>query len=352
MQIFTKYGILPCFFIVFVMILSCHEPEISATVITFGSCGHEDKPQPILQQIADIKPDFFIYLGDNIYGDTYDMNELKNKYEKLVSKPEFQALRKSTDILATWDDHDYGWNDSGRHYPFKNESKDIFFHYFNEPQDSPRRTRNGIYSSYIYEYGTKKLQIILLDTRTFRDNLRPYQGELADNPAYFYTLDYFPHQHGDSTILGEEQWNWLENELKKPADVRVIGSSTQFAIEYNGYESWANFPNEQERMLKTIQKTRANGVVFISGDVHYSEISKIQMNPTYPIYDFTSSGITSTWHFATPNKNRIEGPVMENHYGKITINWDKTDPTLTMENIDVSGNQRFEHTILLSQLKF
>ncbi len=76
------------------------------------------------------------------------------------------------------------------------------------------------------------------------------------------------------------------------------------------------------------------------------------MKNGYPIYDFTSSGITSTWHFATPNKNRIEGPVMTNHYGKITINWDLTDPTLTLENIDVTGNQRFEYTIPLSQLRF
>ena len=104
-------------------------------------------------------------------------------------------------------------------------------------------------------------------------------------------------------------------------------------------------------MLKTIQKSGANGVVFISGDVHYAEISKIQLKNSYPIYDFTSSGITSTWHFATPNKNRIEGPVMENHYGKITIDWNKKDPTLTMETIDVTGNQRFEYTIPLSQLR-
>jgi len=339
------------FFWVLEMSLACSQSKIPNTVITFGSCAQQNKPQPILQQIADIKPDFFIYLGDNIYGDTYEVDELKDKYEKLIAKPEFQSLKRSTKILATWDDHDFGWNDSGRHYPLKKESKEIFLHYFEEPKDSERRNREGIYTSYMYDFQGKKLQIILLDTRTFRDNLRPYKGELSENEAYFYTPDYYPHDNGDSTLLGAEQWKWLEMELSKPADVRIIGSSTQFAIEYNGYESWANFPGEQQRMLKTIQKTRANGVVFISGDVHYAEISKIQLKNGYPIYDFTSSGITSTWHFATPNKNRIEGPVMENHYGKITIDWDKKDPTLTMENIDVTGNQRFEYTIPLSQLK-
>ncbi|MBP9196703.1 MAG: alkaline phosphatase family protein [Saprospiraceae bacterium] len=346
-----RFSFLVLLFLVLKTSLAHGQSKIPNTVIAFGSCAQQTKPQPILQQIADIKPDFFIYLGDNIYGDTYEVDELKTKYEKLISKPEFQALKQSTKILATWDDHDYGWNDVGRHYPLKKESKEIFLHYFDEPQDSKRRSRDGIYTSYMYDYQGNKLQIILLDTRTFRDNLRPYKGELSENEAYFYTLDYSPHTNGDSTLLGADQWKWLEMELAKPADVRIIASSTQFAIEYNGYESWANFPNEQQRMLKTIQKSGANGVVFISGDVHYAEISKIQLKNSYPIYDFTSSGITSTWHFATPNKNRIEGPVMENHYGKITIDWNKKDPTLTMETIDVTGNQRFEFTIPISQLR-
>ena len=331
-------------------VINC-QTNIPKTVIAFGSCAHETESQPILQQIADIKPDFFIYLGDNIYGDTYDMSELKAKYQKLNDKPEFQSLKKSTRILATWDDHDFGDNDAGRHYPFTKESKEIFLQFFNEPEDSERRTRDGIYTSYHYDYEGKKLQIILLDTRTFRDNLRTYRGELHTVARYFYPLDYFPHESTDSTILGTAQWTWLESELQKPADIRIIGSSTQFGIEYNGYESWANFPHEQQKMMDLIKKTGANGVIFISGDVHYSEISKLKNKDSYALYDFTSSGITSTWHFATPNKNRIEGPVMENHFGKITILWNKTEPTIIMENIDISGNQRFEYVIPLSQLQ-
>ncbi len=321
------------------------------TLITFGSCGHEMKPQPILQKIADIKPDFFIYLGDNIYGDTYDMHEFKAKYKKLGDKAEFQALKKSTTLLATWDDHDYGWNDIGRHYAQKDSSKKLFLEFFEEPKDSERYKRAGIYNAMIYDFKGKNVQIILLDTRTFRDNLRNYRGELHNDRQYFYALDYFPHETTDSTLLGVDQWKWLEGELKKPADLRIIASSTQFAIAFNGYEAWANFPHEQTKMLDLIKKTKANGVLFISGDVHYAEISKIKYPDLYPIYDFTSSGITSTWHFATPNINRIEGPVMENHYGKISIDWSKQDPEIKMEAIDISDNQRFEHTILLSDLK-
>jgi alkaline phosphatase D len=72
----------------------------------------------------------------------------------------------------------------------------------------------------------------------------------------------------------------------------------------------------------------------------------------YPIYDVTASGLSSTWLFATPNNNRIEGPIMENHFGMLTINWKLTDPTIKMEIWDVSNNQRIEHTVKLSELSF
>ena len=142
-----RFSFLVLIFLVLKTSLAHGQSKIPNTVIAFGSCAQQTKPQPILQQIADIKPDFFIYLGDNIYGDTYEVDELKTKYEKLISKPEFQALKQSTKILATWDDHDYGWNDVGRHYPLTKESKGIFLHYFAEPQVSKRRNNDVIDTS-------------------------------------------------------------------------------------------------------------------------------------------------------------------------------------------------------------
>ncbi|MCS7036456.1 MAG: alkaline phosphatase D family protein [Saprospiraceae bacterium] len=320
--------------------------------IAFGSCGHQDRPQPILDTAVTHRPDVFVFLGDNIYGDTKDMQVLRDKYAKLGAKPEFQRLKKAARLLATWDDHDYGWNDSGRHYPFKKESKEIFLEFWEEPADSPRRQREGIYTSYMFEGQGRRLQLILLDTRTFRDNLRTYRGELHWDDRYFYPLDYYPHETTDSTLLGEVQWKWLEAELRKPADLRIIGSSTQFSIMFNGYEAWANFPHERKRMLQLIQKTRANGVLFISGDVHYGEISVLREDGLYPIYDVTASGITSTWYFATPNDNRIEGPVMENHFGLITVDWNKRDPVVKMEIYDIRNNQRVEYSVPLSAISF
>jgi alkaline phosphatase D len=326
--------------------------ESKIMTIAFGSCAEQDKPQPVLERIVEKKPDLFIYLGDNIYADTYSMDTLKKKYDILAVKPEFQKLKAVVPIIATWDDHDFGWNDSGRHYPFKKESKQIFLDFFGVP-DPQILTHEGIYYSKIMDQPNgKKLQIVMLDMRTFRDKLISYNGNRKGVPGYNYELDYSPYTTGDSTMLGEEQWKWLESTLSEPADLRIIGSSTQFGITHNGYEAWANFPHEQKRMTELIKKTKANGALFISGDVHYAELSQLNEEGLYPLYDVTASGITSTWDFATPNDNRIAGPVMENHFGLLTIDWGQADPSIKMEVHDVTGKLRFGKTINLSELTF
>lgn len=326
--------------------------QTAVSKIAFGSCGHQNRSLSIFNTIVSHQPDLFVFLGDNVYGDTDNMDTLAAIYAKLGNKPSFQHLKKNVPIVATWDDHDYGKNDAGRHFPMKEQSKQVFLDFFEEPAQSSRRKHAGIYHSYTYQANGKTLQVILLDVRTFRDNLQYYDGEFKGDKSFFYRLDYAPYTTSDSTLLGEEQWKWLEQELRKPADVRIIASGSQFGITYNGYESWANFPHEQQRLLNLVKSTRANGVLVISGDVHYGEISRLTTEGQYPIYDVTSSGLSSSWEFATPNKNRVEGPIMENHFGLITINWQLADPTITMEIWDKYDNQRAEYTIKLSEISW
>jgi len=342
-----------CFLLVMFVIgfISC-EQSPAVTKIAFGSCGWQDERQPILTLAAEQKPDAFIFLGDNIYGDTDNMDTLQAKYDRWGAMEEFKKLDSATKILATWDDHDFGRNDAGKWYPYKKESKEIFLTFFKEPAESDRRKHEGIYHAAYISSADKTIQVILLDVRTFRNDLLLYDTTAKlPRESYFYKPDYIPHVSTDSTLLGAEQWQWLETELAKPADLRLICSGSQFGIEYNGYEAWANFPHEQKRMLELIKKTKANGVIFLTGDVHYAEISKLEENELYPIYDITASGITSTWDFATLNKNRIEGPVMDNHFGLLTVEWNK-DPVIRMEIIDKYRNSRIEYTIKGSEIRF
>jgi alkaline phosphatase D len=97
------------------------------TRIAFGSCAKQSKDQPIWDAVLATKPELFVFLGDNIYGDTRDMKELRAKYAQLAAKPGFQRLRASTPLLATWDDHDFGEDDAGADYPMKEESRRSFW---------------------------------------------------------------------------------------------------------------------------------------------------------------------------------------------------------------------------------
>lgn len=326
-------------------------PDTTFTV-AFGSCASENHPLPIFNDVVKHQPDVFIFLGDNIYGDTEDMDVLRQKYRQLGSKPSYQNLKKHIDILATWDDHDYGQNDVGKNYPHKAASKEIFLDFFEEPKDSERYQHEGIYQSVFRRVGDKTIQIILLDGRTFRDDLLKVASQENKAKRYFYHLDYAPHTDPSIAFLGEQQWAWLENELSRPADFRIIATGTQFGIEYNGYEAWANYPHEQERMVQLIKKTQANHLVFISGDVHYAEISKFEHPDTYPLYDVTASGLSQIWRFAAPNRKRIEGPIMDNNFGLLTVNFSDQGPSVMAEVWDIRGNQRVEHTIPFAEISF
>ena len=294
----------------------------------------------------------FIYLGDNIYGDTENMRVLRKKYRTLKTDPHYKKFAAVTPIIATWDDHDFGLNDSGRHYRKKEASKKIFLQFFKEPKHSDRFAHNGIYTSYNLTSGGKNIQVILLDLRTFRDNLKAYDGFLAGDSLHSYVLDYSPQLNPDSTLLGAEQWKWLEQQLLQPADVRIIGSSTQFATQFNGYETWANFPLEQERFLQLIGQTKANGVIFISGDLHYAELSYIKPEGLYGIYDLTSSGLTEEWGFSVPNENRIGLPIMDNQFGIIRFALNQPEPEIILEIVDRFGQTRIQQKVRLADLQF
>lgn len=316
--------------------------------ICFGSCGNQNKPMPILAKVIARKPDLFCYLGDNIYGDSRNLAVLRAKYMKLAEKPEFQALRSAMPLIATWDDHDYGENDAGKEYILREDSKKLFLEFFHEPEGTERRRHAGIYTSYTFTADGHTVRIIVLDTRSFRDPLakNPFLGGEKG-----WKNDYHPDPNPAKTILGADQWKWLAGELKQPADVRIIASSIQFGHEYNGYESWTNLPLEQKKFVDLIRSTKAGGVVFISGDVHWGELSKYTPADMYPLYDVTSSGLTETWPSIEPSKYRVGDAVRENNFGLIEIDWKPADPVITLELNDVQGMTRVKKEVKLSELQ-
>jgi len=294
-------------------------PGPNPSRIAFGSCMHQNREQTIWKHVVSYNPDVFVFLGDNIYGDTEDMAVMREKYAKLSAKEGFSKLRQSNaKLLATWDDHDYGVNDGGSDYPKRKESQEVFREYW-QPQ-AGYGGDEGIYS--FHQLGD--VQFIILDTRYFRAPI-----DMADGP--------------DKVMLGEAQWAWLENIFAtKPAKLRLIGSSIQFVSDQHRWEKWANFPTERDRFIALAKKHNVSGIIFMSGDRHLGDLSTRDYGLGYPIFDITSSGMSVStleggWRPQEPNDYRVASHLYGDNFGVIEIDWSLPDPTIDMQLRDNDG---------------
>lgn len=320
--------------------------------IAFGSCLHQDKPQPIWEAVLEERPELFVFLGDTVYGDTEDMSELAQIYAKQYHHPDFQHFRQACPYVGIWDDHDYGANDAGVEWTHKEVSKVLMLEFLQEPPASARRKRPGAYVSYSYGPIGKRVQLILLDTRWFRDKLH----RLPLKEAKFRNRTtgkgpYLPSPDPQAKVLGEAQWSWLEAQLREPAEVRLIGSSIPVLHEKTCWETWDNFPHERERLYKLIRDTRAEGVIFLSGDSHRGEFSRVDDKTDYPLWEVNSSGLTENGRSRPPNTNRMGSMFMKDNFGLIRFDWELPDPQIILEIRDVAGDLVMQSFLRLSDLK-
>ncbi len=332
------------------------------TTIAFGSCAKQDQPQPIWQAVRATQPQLFVFLGDNIYGDTQDMALLRRKWGQLAEQPGFQMLRQSCRVIGTWDDHDYGQDDAGAEYPHKRESQQIFLDFLQVPPDDPRRTREGVYSAQVYGPPGKRVQVILLDARYHRSPQK--KGFQPGEPGEGFRGKYLPNLDPGATVLGETQWNWLAEQLRVPAELRVIGSGVQVVPDEHGSENWGNFPAERRRLFRTIRESGATGVVLLSGDRHLAEIARLPVpHPDtvgYPLYDVTSSSLNAPSgnftkagvRFANEiNSYRMGLTYFDVNFGTILIDWNAADPVVRLQVRDLEGGVVLQQRVKLSELR-
>lgn len=309
------------------------------STINFGSCNHEDDPQTIWSEIIKNDPDLWIWMGDNVYGDGGDMSLLKKTYTIQKQNELYQNFIAKTPVIGTWDDHDYGQNDGNKTFMNKERSKSLMLNFLDVPQNNTVRSREGVYQSYIFGKENKKVKVLLLDTRTFQDKLKK-------NPAK--NIRYLP---SEGEILGQQQWDWLKKELlKKDAQLNIIVTSIQFIAEDHGFEKWANFPNERQRMLDMLIINNIENVLFLSGDRHIAEISKLDVaGLSYPVYDITSSGLTHSYEKANEsNSHRISPLVPYKNYGQLSFDWNHENKVIVKAKVkgtkgEVYINELFEY---------
>lgn len=294
--------------------------------IAFGSCSHQNNENQIWDEVLPTNPDLWIWLGDNIYGDTSDMTIMRAKYARQKMHPDYQALISRAMVVGTWDDHDFGVNNGGKNFNQRKESQQAAMDFLDIPAGAPERRREGLYSSHTFGPEGKQVQVIMLDARYFRDTVYVEDGISQPNP--------------DGTVLGEAQWKWLEGELlDSKADLILIGSGIQIIPEEHRYEKWANFPNERQRLFDLLVSTGVSNVVLMSGDRHIAEVSRIQPEGmSQPLYEVTSSGLTHTWKEARdePNQHRIGELIIAKNFGLMEIDWTGEEPSL---KISIMGEE-------------
>jgi alkaline phosphatase D len=309
----------------------------------------QENPQPIWDSILAAQPDVFLSLGDIVYVNRgkEDAAARRKAYDLLAAIPAFRALRNSVPFLATWDDGEFGWNDGGWDFARKEEFRQDFLDFLGEPADSERRNSGGVYDAHIFGPEGRRVQIILLDTRSFRSKLR--MRRQPDERGR-----YLPDDSAGKTMLGAKQWKWLEEQFRKPADVRLLASSIQLISEEHGWEKWANFPRERKMLFDLIRATRASGVIILSGDRHHGELSVMEGAADYPLYDLTSSALNATRRrppSSEPNRHRLSLIGGTDNFGLIEIDWGRSDPLIAMQLRDAEGHILSQRRISLSQLQ-
>ena len=308
--------------------------EQRLTRIAFGSCLDQRVPARIMTAVLDARPDLFLMMGDNVYGDVSgaEMRELVQAYRQLGEASRVTELRGRVPVLATWDDHDYGANDADGSFVHKKASRRIFREFWGPAAGPDGGEEAGIYHAHVFGPPGARVQVILLDTRYFRSPFaeRPRADQLRDRGGGKYV----PDQAQDKTMLGAAQWRWLEAELRKPADLRILVSSIQVLAESHGWERWGHLPRERQRLFDLIRTTGARGVVVVSGDRHRAAIYRRTDVGPQPLVEVTSSSLNRPFSAADPpDAGRRQDMYGAENFGLIEIDWTARKARLSLKGL-------------------
>ena len=291
--------------------------------IALGSCLHQDHPAPIWDAVKDNNIDSFFFLGDNIYGDVPSGLpwKLKRSYDK--QKKVLPSWLMSKQIHVIWDDHDYGKNDGGGSYHFKEYAQDLYIDFWDIPDNDPRANREGIYYQQLQNINGLRVLFVGLDTRYFRSNI-----EEKDDV-------YLPNLEPDATFLGDEQWEWLTDTLEQEHDLLIMASSIQVLATEHRFEKWSNIPSERNKLL-TLLESLDSRVIVVSGDRHRAGL--YQYND---ITEITASSLNRPTFSEETDSLLLGKTYTENNFGLLSIEKDNVE--ISVINVD---NQILESIIL------
>ncbi len=313
-----------CFF------LAAAEPPWNAS--TYGG-GYE-----IFDAIAAKAPDLMVWLGDNLYfqpPDELDPASMAARYRRQRALPSLQRLLVAAPQLAIWDDHDYGPNDADMSYVLKAESLALFRRYWANPSyglpDAP-----GVFGR--ARWGD--VDVFLLDDRWYRSANRS-----NDEPG--------------KTMFGAQQLAWLRNALVySRATLKLVVNGSQVWNRANRFEGLNHFAHEQKALADWLIAQRVEGVMFASGDRHFTELLRIERPDAYPLFEFTSSPLTSrAWEnpeaAERSNPDVVPGTLIgKRQFGLIRVTGPAKARRIALESYDQSGTLLWRHELRAQDLRF
>ena len=272
-----------------------------------------------------------LWIGDNTYLREPDWNTktgIQYRYTHTRSVPELQPLLGATHNYAIWDDHDYGPNNSDRSFWAKDLTLDAFKTFWANP--NYRFEDEGIAGTFQWN----DVQFFLTDDRWFK------------SPNSRTT---------DKAYLGEEQLNWLIDALhSSSATFKVICVGGQVLNPAEEKENYSNHPQERQKLLDAIAKAKIKGVIFMDGDRHFTELTKLDREGTYPLYDFTISPLTAGVSNPKdePNTLRVPGTLVREHnFGVVSVSGTATDRAFKVTIYNAKGAEIWQKEIKASELK-
>jgi len=309
-----------------------------------GSCSYINEPQfdrpgksyggdyHIFESILDKNPDFMLWLGDNVYFREPDDSKtgVYHRYSHDKSISELQGLLGSVHHYAIWDDHDYGPNDSDKSFIHKDLTLQAFKDFYANP--SYGLEGEGITTQFRWS----DIDFFLLDNRFFRTS------------KYLST--------SKKEILGQKQVDWLINALMySKSPFKIIAMGGQFLNPVKAYENYANWEEERNEIINRISEEGITGVIFLSGDRHFSEVTKLPRYGSYDLHDFTISPLTSHYCDICVNENnnyRIKNSgVFQRNFGVFNISGKQGNRELQFSSYSSNGDKLWSYKINENELK-
>jgi alkaline phosphatase D len=318
--------------------------EPSRVKIVLVSCARVpwDSVQSSWAAVAAERADAVLWLGDNGYlehadsirpADYTSAERIEHRYREMRALPAVQPVLRTSANYAIWDDRDYGDSDSDRTNPSRLAVAEIFERYWANPSYGEQPGLDGIYG----RFRIGAAEVFLLDDRFWRD-----PDSIPDSPA--------------KTVLGPAQKEWLKRSLDdSKAALKIVAIGHQVLTDYHEWESYAMFAHERREILDWIRERRIEGVMFVDGDRHLSELMRDEREGLYPLYELTASPIANrpfTAGLELPNPIRIGGYAAGYSYGVLELDTTRSPGRLTIRIKDADGAEVVRHELTLDELEF